>query len=66
MRRFRVVQKDDERVIGEGCVLSDGRTVVVATRIQMNPILYETEARMADDWGTGCSIEYLDGAEVVT
>jgi hypothetical protein len=63
MRRLVVIRKDDERVVGEGCVLSDGRVVMAATTVQMEPMLYKTETKMAEDWGQGCTIEYIDAPE---
>lgn len=63
MRRFRVVEKCSERVIGEGCVLTDGRVLVAAKNVQLNPMLYRNESKMVEDWGGGCSLEYIDASE---
>ena len=65
MRRFRIVRKDTERVIGEGCVLSDGRVIAAALTVQMEPMLYKTAQKLLEDWGLRCVLEFLDGQEVV-
>ena len=61
MRRLRFRDKTDQNVgiVAEGLLLSDGRVIVQATRVQMSPILYRSIEDTGYDW-RGAELEWID------